>query len=53
MNSEFGWEFTPPMKRPGSDPYDNQTGEAEYGDRALIRDELDTAHEIIEIREID
>ena len=26
MNSEFGWEFTPPMKRPGSDPYDNQTG---------------------------
>ena len=53
MNSEFGWEFTPPMKRPGSDPYDNQTGEAEYGDRALIRDELDTAHEIIEIREIE
>lgn len=41
------------MKRPGSDPYDNQTGEAEYGDRALIRDELDTAHEIIEIREIE
>ena len=52
MNSEFGWEFTPAMKWPGSDPYDNQTGEAEYEDRALIRQELDTVHEIIEIKEL-
>lgn len=52
MNSEFGWQFTPPMRWHGSDPYDNQMGEAEYEDRALVYGEFETLQEIVEIREL-
>lgn len=52
MNSEFGWKFSPFMKYVRNDPYDNQVGEAEYGDRALREQEYETTHEMIEIREL-
>lgn len=52
MNSEFGWQFTPPMRWHGNDPYDNQMGEAECEDRALVYGEFETLQEIVEIREL-
>lgn len=52
VNSEFGWKFSPFMKYVRNDPYDNQMGEAEYGDRALRMQEYDTTHEVLEMREM-
>ncbi len=51
--SRFQHEFTPPGKFLREDPYDNQSGEAEYEDGGLIN-ELDykTKKEILSIEEI-
>lgn len=50
--SQFQHPFYPPMKWNRNDPYDNQTGEAEYGDRSLRSEEYDTAHELIKLEEL-
>ncbi|MEG2870767.1 MAG: transglutaminase-like domain-containing protein, partial [Clostridium sp.] len=52
-NSEFAGSFSPAMKQVRNDPYDNQTGEVEYGDSALRFNEYDTIHKVLEIREIE
>lgn len=44
---EFGHEFEPPMVHLRNDPYDNQMGEAEYGDRSLLEEEYNTKYEMI------
>lgn len=51
--SEFQHEFTPPRTFLREDPYDNQSGEAEYEDKGLISGaEYKTKKEILEIEEI-
>jgi hypothetical protein len=50
--SEFQHEFIPAKKFLRNDPYDNQTGEAEYEDRPLVHGEYKTEHTVLEIREI-
>ncbi|GHU65565.1 transglutaminase [Clostridia bacterium] len=39
-NSDLQVEFDPPMKHGRWDPYDNQSGEIEYDDRALTHGEI-------------
>lgn len=51
--SEFQHEFMPPKAFLREDPYDNQSGEAEYGDKGLINGlEYQTKKEMIGIDEI-
>ena len=51
--SGFQQEFTPPRTHLREDPYDNQSGEAEYEDRGLIEGaEYRTEKQMIEIRRI-
>lgn len=52
MNSQFQHDFDPPKSQVRYDPYDNQIGEAEYEDRALMGFEFDADHELIEIEEL-
>lgn len=47
---EFGYGFIPPMDHLRNDPYDNQTGEAEYGDRSLLEEEYETVFEMKQIK---
>ena len=35
-----------------NDPYDNQMGEAEYGDRSLLEEEYSTGYEMISLEDI-
>ena len=44
---QFQADFCPPFHGMRIDPYDNQTGEAEYADRSLGADEIETVHEVI------
>lgn len=46
-NSQFQWEFDPPKKQLRCDPYDNQSGEAEYPDRNLTVEEFTRTLELI------
>ena len=46
---EFAGSFEPPMKHLRNDPYDNQMGEAEYGDRSLLEEEYSTEYEMIQL----
>lgn len=50
--SEFQHEFNPPKRYLRNDPYDNQSGEIEYGDQGLYGDAYDTTQEIVDIREL-
>lgn len=50
--SQFQQPFCPPMRWIRNDPYDNQRGEGEYEDRSLRPGEYETAHQVIECREI-
>lgn len=43
---QFQADFLPPVKGLRIDPYDNQTGEAEYADRCLRAGEIETKHEV-------
>ncbi|MBR3311278.1 MAG: transglutaminase domain-containing protein [Solobacterium sp.] len=52
-NQAFQQEFTIPKKHWRIDPYDNQTGEAEYADRGLLRQELDCSFEILEMHQLE
>ena len=47
-----GYEFEPPMDHLRNDPYDNQTGEAEYRDRSLAQEEYSTEYEMISLEDI-
>lgn len=49
---QFQADFEPPMIHLRSDPYDNQVGEAEYGDRSLLDEEFGTDHRIVELLEL-
>ncbi|MGN0373060.1 MAG: transglutaminase-like domain-containing protein [Enterocloster sp.] len=51
-NSDFQHEFNPPKKYLRNDPYDNQSGEAEYEDFSLEHEMYDSKHEILEIKEV-
>lgn len=52
--SEFQHEFTPARSFLREDPYDNQSGEAEYEDRGLVGGlEYRTEKKMVEIREIE
>lgn len=51
-NSEFQHEFDPPKKYWRHDPYDNQVGEMEYGDRGLLREEYTVQWELIEMKKL-
>ncbi len=48
---EFQADFNPPMAHLRNDPYDNQMGEVEYGDRSLKENEYTTDHRMVELRE--
>ncbi len=48
---QFQADFEPPMSHLRSDPYDNQMGEAEYGDRSLLDEEFSTDHKMVELCE--
>ena len=50
--SEFQADFYPPKKFRRIDPYDNQTGEAEYAGRGLNIGEFESKLELISIEEI-
>lgn len=45
---QFQADFIPPSEGLRQDPYDNQTGEAEYPDRMLQREETKTIHQVVE-----
>lgn len=45
---QFQADFIPPVKGLRHDPYDNQTGEAEYEDRMLRGEEIETDHQVEE-----
>ena len=44
--------FIPPKQFIRQDPYDNQTGEAEFEDRGLYLDEYDLHLEVLEIKNV-
>ena len=46
----FQHEFYPPRTHLRLDPYDNQVGEAEYGDRSLEAHEFTTTHDVMLFR---
>lgn len=50
--SEFQHEFNPPKKHLRYDPYDNQTGEVEYDDKGLIREDFYVNFNLIDMHEI-
>ena len=50
--SQFQHPFYPPMKWNRNDPYDNQLGEAEYGERSLRSQEYETVHVMVKAEEI-
>lgn len=50
--SDFQHDFYPELKYRRNDPYDNQTGEAEYESVKLTLDDIETVEEIISIEEV-
>ena len=50
--SEFQHEFDPPKKYLRYDPYDNQTGEIEYDDCGLMREDFRVNFNLIDMHEI-
>lgn len=46
-NNDFQQEFDPPKKYLRNDPYDNQSGEAEYPDHGLNKPMYDTVHTLL------
>lgn len=48
-NSDYQFDLFPTKKFIRQDPYDNQTGEAEYEDRGLYLDDYQLHLEVIEI----
>ncbi len=46
-NSAYQADFTPPKAFLRSDPYDNQTGECECGQKGFWGEEFDTAYELV------
>ncbi len=52
-NAEYQQPFYPEKHYMRNDPYDNQSGEIEYADRAFEPNEYDTNYEIIEAYPID
>ena len=51
-NSEYQYDLYPPKQFIRQDPYDNQTGEAEFEDRGLYLDEYDLHLEVLEIKKV-
>jgi len=51
-NSELMMEFDPPKRQYRKDPYDNQSGEAEYEDRGLLAEELVCTQTLLEMKKI-
>lgn len=51
-NDAFQAPLVPRMKFMRSDPYDNQSGEVEYEDHALLRKDVDFTAEVLEHRDI-
>lgn len=47
-NRAFQQPFDPPMEYLRADPYDNQSGEAEYEDGSLSGCDFDTEKKILE-----
>ena len=52
-NSEYQHDFFRPMRHLRYDPYDNQDGEAEYGDMRVPIGQMDTTHEVLDAAWID
>jgi hypothetical protein len=50
--SQFQHEFDPPKIHLRYDPYDNQTGELEYDDCGLIREDFRVNYKLIDMHEI-
>ena len=48
-NDAFQEDFEIPPRFPRCDPYDNQVGEAEYGDGPVPRDCRSTSHTVLEV----
>lgn len=51
-NSEFQYDLNPDKQYLRRDPYDNQSGEAEYEDRPLSKEEYEMEVEVLEATEI-
>lgn len=51
-NNEVQLELDPPKKQYRNDPYDNQRGEAEYEDRALLTEDFETEQTVLEMKQI-
>ena len=52
-NCDLQQEFDPPMQHLRADPYDNQSGEVEYDDRALGHHEFTVVREMLSCEEIE
>lgn len=50
--SEFQHPFVPQSRFLRNDPYDNQSGEAEYEDGGLSQDQYDTQHEVVAMERV-
>lgn len=50
--TEFQASFDPPKKYMRTDPYDNQSGEAEYDDRALWFGDCEKSRQVLEFEEL-
>lgn len=51
--SQFQADFLPPFSGLRQDPYDNQSGEAEYLDQALRAEEMETEHLVLDWERLD
>ncbi|MDO4326658.1 MAG: transglutaminase-like domain-containing protein [bacterium] len=51
-NCEFQHDLVPAKNYLRHDPYDNQTGEAEYDDRAMTKDEYEITIEVLKMEEL-
>ncbi len=52
-NKEFQQQYVPAKQHMRRDPYDTQSGEIEYFDRAMLEDEYDCDYEVLEAYPID
>ena len=52
-NSAFQQDFEVAPKYPRHDPYDNQTGEAEYAEGPVPRGRLTTEHTLVSVSGMD
>lgn len=51
-NCEFQHPLDPPKKHWRYDPYDNQAGEMEYEDKAILPTDYERDHDVIEFKEL-